>query len=171
MMFPHRGASDQEGQSPQHCSHTLNAFALYELSKTRGISGDTTGRSAGDQGLHGVWFRLQKMPKVGRSRDTGSRITTAWSSEDEAVSCGLRCLSVHGWEFSYVGRWACHDSYTALGLYQEQLTCVLKMGKSHCTWTASQEGCCYYLACQKCPGQPQSRGKQDPGNHQIWPSG
>lgn len=73
MMFSHRGASDQEGQSPQHCSHTLNAFALYELSKMRGISGNTTGRSAGDQGLHGRWFRLQKMPKVGRSRDTGKQ--------------------------------------------------------------------------------------------------
>lgn len=87
------------------------------------------------------------------------------------MSCGLRCLRVNGWEFSYVGRWACHDSYTALGLHQKPPTCVLKMGKAHCTWIASQEGCCYYLTCQKCPGQQQSRGKQDPGNHQIWPSG
>lgn len=170
-MLPQRGSSDQKEQSPHHCSHTLTAFALYELSKTWGISGDTTGRPAGDQGLRSICFRLQKMPKVGRSRDTGSRITNCRKLRGWSCELWSEVLRVNGWEFSYVGRWACHDSYTALGLHQKPPRCVLKMGKAHCTWIASQEGCCYYLTCQKCPGQQQSRGKQDPGNHQIWPSG
>lgn len=58
---------------------------FYELTTISGISGDMTGRSAWDKGLCSVWFHFQKMPKGGKSRNIGSRITVAWSLEDKVV--------------------------------------------------------------------------------------
>lgn len=72
-------------------------------------------------------YKKKKMTEVAKSRDTGSKMPTAWSLGEEVGVWG--CLSVNGWEFSYVGCWARHGTYPALWLNQTPLACALKTGK------------------------------------------